>query len=352
MHNVRQEYGALVLLGVSALLLGVGLGGCKSLQSDRDESPTGPAGSVVELGNYLQQTGQSRTVSVNGEMHQFNGAISGNVVGGLYIEINEQSSVGSLAGTDQVAVNLQDVKITFTGLPSGVSAIAVRSDSTELGQYAVSDGSVEIALNRSQWTQWFGPSHYAVVCEAVGSGTLSESMIAVSGRLPSGEVLTFGIGAGASNGGTSCPACSACPAGTYNPNALPTFVDNGNGTVTDTRTGLIWLQNTECSLPQNWEAAVTWTAGLANGSCGLSDGSTAGQWRLPTVKEFQSLLDYNQIGIPLPAGHPFVTTGPWIFWTSDEVVMNPATAWAVTLALGDNRVIDKTTAGLFAWAVR
>ena len=118
-----------------------------------------PAGSIVELGNYAQQAGQSRVVTVNGATHQINGVISGNVVaGGLYVELNEQSSTGQPAGTDQVAVNLQDVTLTFTGLPSGVSAIKVTSNGAEIGHYAVSSGSVVIALTSAQWTQWFGPT--------------------------------------------------------------------------------------------------------------------------------------------------------------------------------------------------
>jgi hypothetical protein len=233
------------LIGVSMLLV-MGLGGCSWFEDERQDSPTAPAGSAFELGNYAQQSGQSRVVTVNGAQRQINGVISGSVVaGGLYIEINEQSRVGSPAGTDQVMVSLQDVKLTFTELPSKISALTVRSDSTELGQYPVSDGSVEIVLSYGQWTQWYGPMHYAVICEAVGEDQLVESMAAVSGRLPSGEVVTFGKGFS-----PDCPDCPPCTSGgasgSGSPSGgsfceVPSFQNNGDGTITDTCTGLTWL---------------------------------------------------------------------------------------------------------------
>lgn len=126
--NMMQEKCLVIGVCVVVLVMLVGLAGCNWFDRKKPDSPTGPVGSVVELGNYAQQSGQSRVVTVHGATHQINGVVSGSVVaGGLYIEINEQSRVGSPAGTDQVPVSLQDVKITFTGLPSGVSTVLVRS---------------------------------------------------------------------------------------------------------------------------------------------------------------------------------------------------------------------------------
>mgnify|MGYP007056009562 FL=1 len=45
--------------------------------------------------------------------------------------------------------------------------------------------------------------------------------------------------------------------------------------------------------------------GLENRACGLSDGSSAGAWRLPNVKELQSLIDSGVRFPALTAGHPF-----------------------------------------------
>jgi hypothetical protein len=74
----------------------------------------------------------------------------------------------------------------------------------------------------------------------------------------------------------------------------PRFTDNLDGTVTDHLTGLIWLKNADCDALRStdWATAVFNAHSLASGICGLADGSVAGDWRLPNVKELQSLVDF------------------------------------------------------------
>ena len=72
----------------------------------------------------------------------------------------------------------------------------------------------------------------------------------------------------------------------------PRFKDNGNGTVTDRLTKLIWLKNANAFGERTWEQALSDANTLASGSAGLTDGSVAGDWRLPNVKELQSLIDF------------------------------------------------------------
>ena len=68
------------------------------------------------------------------------------------------------------------------------------------------------------------------------------------------------------------------------------YVDCGNGTVTDTVTGLIWLKQSNC-LPANyWAAANQAAAGLQDGDCGLTDKSSPGDWRLPTQAEWSATI--------------------------------------------------------------
>ena len=88
----------------------------------------------------------------------------------------------------------------------------------------------------------------------------------------------------------------------------PGFTDNGDGTVTDNLTGLIWLKNADCFGRRTWTQALSDANGLASGSCGLTDGSVAGDWRLPNVRELQSLAHY---GVYNPAVPNTAGTGKW-----------------------------------------
>ena len=64
------------------------------------------------------------------------------------------------------------------------------------------------------------------------------------------------------------------------------LVDNGDGTITDQATGLMWTQDDSGS-GMTWEEALDWVeAQNAANYLGYSD------WRLPDVKELQSIVDY------------------------------------------------------------
>jgi len=64
------------------------------------------------------------------------------------------------------------------------------------------------------------------------------------------------------------------------------FAECGNGTVTDAATGLIWLQQADCLMRVPVTEAAARVAALADGQCGLFDGSAPGDWRLPTRAEW------------------------------------------------------------------
>ena len=87
----------------------------------------------------------------------------------------------------------------------------------------------------------------------------------------------------------------------------PRFVDNGDGTVLDKLTGLIWLKNGNClSLSSTRSEFVALLAkDLAAGQCDLTDNSQPGDWRIPTIAELISLIDVEQGG-GIPQGHPFI----------------------------------------------
>jgi len=138
----------------------------------------------------------------------------------------------------------------------------------------------------------------------------------------------------------------------------PRFTDNLNGTVTDNLTGLIWLRDANCiSLsPNTWANALTAANTLSPGICGLLDGSAAGDWRLPNIKELLSLVDYSQSIPPLPSGHPFVRVESSFqaafYWSSSSSVTDPLHAWVVDMFGGNCfTFVDKTSTN-FVWPVR
>ncbi len=70
------------------------------------------------------------------------------------------------------------------------------------------------------------------------------------------------------------------------------FTDNGDNTITDTATGLMWSQDDSgVDAPDglDWEEALAYVEGLNDSNyLGYSD------WRLPNVKELQSIVDYTR----------------------------------------------------------
>lgn len=66
------------------------------------------------------------------------------------------------------------------------------------------------------------------------------------------------------------------------------FSDNGDGTITDETTGLAWSQS-DSGTGMNWEEALAWVQTKNDENyLGYSD------WRLPNVKELQSIVDYSR----------------------------------------------------------
>lgn len=138
------------------------------------------------------------------------------------------------------------------------------------------------------------------------------------------------------------------------------FTNNLDGTVTDNLTGLIWLQDASCDsfgfygngLVGPWENAVDAANMLMDGECGLSDGSVAGDWRMPNIKELQSLIDYGNVGPAVPTGHPFADIQTIGYWSSTTPPAGFTTvAWAVNFGSGSTGA-DPKFFDSFLWPVR
>jgi len=134
---------------------------------------------------------------------------------------------------------------------------------------------------------------------------------------------------------------------------IPRFSDQGNGAVLDNLTGLIWLKNANPCGTKNWAGAIAYCNSLASGTAGLTDGSVAGAWRLPNVKELQSLIDFGRYNPSLPAGHPFTGVQSTYYWSSTSYAEFTDVAWFVYMYNGYMRHNgNKSTGDFYVWAVR
>jgi len=169
-----------------------------------------------------------------------------------------------------------------------------------------------------------------------------------TGPIPSNAMLCPGADSGLAGDtprvvtGTSCactapcvprPCSYACNAG-YLPDGVgacrlapigpPTvqFTDNGDGTITvvDRYGQATWLGEANCNEaaggvsrlegPVSWDQAVAWSGGLADGACGLRDGSAAGDWLLPTPAQLLHLQ------VDLGTSNPFTGLQSGVYWSS------------------------------------
>lgn len=149
----------------------------------------------------------------------------------------------------------------------------------------------------------------------------------------------------------------------------PRYIDNGDGTVTDKTTGLIWLQDASCADlagtdgdgKADWDTAKTAASNLTNDTCELTDNSAANDWRLPSTQELQSVVNYNYSS---PAMSNAIGNAKWeadggafsgvqthYYWSSSTYASNAASAWYVNLANGYVGSSSKTSTE-YVWPVR
>jgi len=187
-------------------------------------------------------------------------------------------------------------------------------------------------------------------------------------------------------------ACPGAPGGTG-------LVDNGDGTVTDNQTGLVWEKKTgtvgalvdcstvTCSDPHvvnntyQWCQDTTPTASVCDNAGPFSNNPPDGgaffdflarvngtlcatstcpglgghsDWRLPTLAELQTIVDLTAPGCG--AGSPcidpaFGATVPIAYWSSATLAGSPSHAWDVVFFSGSSANLNKTI-NLYVRAVR
>jgi hypothetical protein len=109
---------------------------------------------------------------------------------------------------------------------------------------------------------------------------------------------------------------------------LGTYVNNGDGTVTDTATGLIW-QQADDGLDKNWQEALFY--------CETLDFAGKTDWRLPDIRELQSIVDDTRYN---PAINPVFNCLGGAYWSGNSHAyspdFSPDEAWHVSISRGNS----------------
>ncbi len=124
---------------------------------------------------------------------------------------------------------------------------------------------------------------------------------------------------------------------------IPTYKNNGDGTVSDLNTGLMWQQNTADTDNSstitiddklNWQAAINYCAGLTF--------ATFSDWHLPDYFEFVSIVDY---GRSAPALHPVFSEVSYPlyprYWTATQSIVYTTYAWQIYFGDGGDEHLGK-----------
>jgi hypothetical protein len=132
------------------------------------------------------------------------------------------------------------------------------------------------------------------------------------------------------------------------------YQDNGDGTITDLNTGLMWEKKSDDGSIHDWDTTYTWLNALGVFIPALNTAEFAGydDWRLPNVKELQSIVNYGAVNPAVSAvfntgcaaGCTVLTcscTASSSHWSSTAYEA-PSFAWFVVFADGGVLVADKT----------
>ncbi len=117
------------------------------------------------------------------------------------------------------------------------------------------------------------------------------------------------------------------------PSTIPAhFTDNGNGTITDNLTTLVWQKIT-------YSDSITWEQALTYADTLTFDGFT--DWRLPNIKELQSINNESLIN-PSISTTFFPTIGTNKFWSSTTLPNQTSKAWYLFTQFGITTYDPKT----------
>jgi len=123
------------------------------------------------------------------------------------------------------------------------------------------------------------------------------------------------------------------------------FTDNGDGTVTDSTTGLMWSR---CSIGQTWDetntactgdaTSMTWQEAL-QATYGYEFANN-NDWRLPNIKELMTITE-KQCVRPSINETIFPQTSSDDYWTSTPSTSDLSMSWVVAFFNSSNSLKEK-----------
>jgi len=162
------------------------------------------------------------------------------------------------------------MSISGPNIPAGAKLVSVSNSTTFVISAAATGSSSGFTLTGVGGDYWWTSDAY------MGSTTNTWCVNAGGGVGP--KPLTETLSAGG-----IFRYCARYVRGTgKKPTNLHSYVNNGDGTITDTDTGLMWTQLPGAAM--SWNSALSYATGLSTGGYG--------DWRLPNVKELETLTDY------------------------------------------------------------
>lgn len=122
------------------------------------------------------------------------------------------------------------------------------------------------------------------------------------------------------------------------PGPSPSFHDNGDGAITDQNTGLTWTR--AVTAPKSWSDAVAGAAKVTTG--GFTD------WRLPTIKELYTLIDFGRgyFASSADASKPFLDTAYFDFGYTTGDRFFDVQEWSATPYVATTMNNDATVFGV------
>ena len=115
------------------------------------------------------------------------------------------------------------------------------------------------------------------------------------------------------------------------------YTDNGDGTVTDNRTGLMWVRDGKSAGCNNGKI-MTWKDAMK--FCKELDFAEYKGWRLPTIEELQSIVAYEKHNSAIDEA--FENTKNSYYWSSTTYASGTGYAWGVNFYSGNVNYYNKT----------